>query len=48
MYSDRLHRAALDLLLYALLLHMLAGCWIYSAKFASGDLMVSQPSGSEL
>ena len=33
MYSGRLNDAALQSLPYALLLHLMIGCWVYSAQY---------------
>ena len=33
MYSGRLNGAALHCLPYAIMLHLMVGCWIYSAEY---------------
>jgi len=38
-YSDRINTACLRYLKYALLLHLLIGCWIYSAQTTAGSNM---------
>jgi hypothetical protein len=43
MYSNRLNEGAIDCLKYAILLHLLMGCWIFSAQNSLGANMFPRP-----